>query len=42
MTSVDGTFVSISNIDQLDPALVGSLHLVVVHAREDSTGAGPR
>ena len=34
-TSVDGNFVSISNIDQLDPALVGSLHLVVVHARED-------
>lgn len=36
-TSVDGNFVSISNIDQLDPALVASLHLVVVHAREDAT-----
>lgn len=34
-TSVDGNFVFISNIDQLDPTLVGSLHLVVVHARED-------
>lgn len=38
VTSVDGTFVSISNLDQLDPALVDSLHLVVVHAREDSAG----
>jgi hypothetical protein len=36
-TSVDGNFVSISNIDQLDPMLVESLHLVVVHAREDIT-----
>ena len=36
-TSVDGNFVSISNIDQLDPTLVASLHLVVVHAREDAT-----
>jgi len=36
-TSVDGNFVSISNIDQLDPAAVTSLHLVVVHARENST-----
>jgi len=34
-TSVDANFVVISNIDQLDPTLVGSLHLVVVHARED-------
>lgn len=34
-TSVDGNFVTISSIDQLDPTLVGSLHLVVVHARED-------
>lgn len=34
-TSVDGNFVAISNIDQLDPTLVASLHLVVVHARED-------
>jgi Putative PD-(D/E)XK family member, (DUF4420) len=36
-TSVDGNFVSISNIDQLDPTLVTSLHLIVVHAREDAT-----
>ena len=36
-TSVDGNFVSISNIDQLDPGLVSSLHLLVVHAREDGT-----
>jgi hypothetical protein len=35
--SVDGNFVSISNIDQLDPGLVSSLHLLVVHAREDAT-----
>jgi hypothetical protein len=34
-TSVDGNFVAISNIDQLDPTLVTSLHLVVVHARDD-------
>jgi Putative PD-(D/E)XK family member, (DUF4420) len=34
-TSVDGNFIAISNIDQLDPTLVGSLHVVVVHARED-------
>jgi hypothetical protein len=34
-TSVDANFVAISNIDQLDPTLVASLHLVVVHARED-------
>lgn len=37
VTSVDGNFVSISNIDQLDPCLVGSLYLIVVHAREDTT-----
>lgn len=36
-TSVDGNFISISNIDQLDPELVSSLHLVVVHARADAT-----
>jgi hypothetical protein len=36
-TSVDGNFVSISNIDQLDPTLVSSLYLVVVHARQDAT-----
>jgi hypothetical protein len=35
-TSVDGNFISISNIDQLDPTAITSLHLVVVHAREDS------
>lgn len=34
-TSVDGNFISISNIDQLDPAAMASLHLVVIHARED-------
>jgi hypothetical protein len=37
-TSVDGNFISISNIDQLDPIAIPSLHLVVVHAREDSAG----
>jgi hypothetical protein len=35
-TSVDGNFISISSIDQLDPATIMALHLVVVHAREDS------
>ena len=39
-TSVDGNFISISNIDQLDPTIIASLHLVVVHAREDSTALG--
>jgi hypothetical protein len=34
-TSVDGNFISISNIDQLDSTLVESLHLLVIHARED-------
>ena len=34
-TSVDGNSVFISNLDQLDPSLMESLHLVVVHARED-------
>jgi len=38
-TSVDGNFVSISNIDQLDPTAITSLHLVVVHAREGSSTA---
>jgi hypothetical protein len=37
VTSVDGSFVSISNLDQLDPTLVTALHLVVVHARPDGT-----
>jgi hypothetical protein len=31
-TSVAGSTVSISNIDQLDPHLVNTLHLIVVHA----------
>jgi len=35
--SVDGGTVSISNIDQLDPTLVGELHLVVVHVKADET-----
>lgn len=39
-TSVDGNFVTVSNIDQLDPTLVASLHLVVVHAREDPNAPG--
>jgi len=39
-TSVDGNFISISNIDQLDPTAVTSLHLVVVHAREDASALG--
>ncbi|MFJ2085217.1 PD-(D/E)XK motif protein [Micromonospora chokoriensis] len=38
VTSVDGSSVSISNLDQLDSSLVEVLHLVVVHAREDPTG----
>lgn len=36
-SSVDGNFVSISNLDQLDPSLVERLDLVVVHVREDDT-----
>ena len=35
--SVDGGTVKISNIDQLDPTLVGELHLVVVHVAADDT-----
>jgi hypothetical protein len=31
-TSVAGNTISISNIDQLDPSLVNTLHLIVVHA----------
>jgi hypothetical protein len=31
-TSVAGNTISVSNIDQLDPGLVDTLHLVVVHA----------
>ena len=34
-SSIDGNFASISNIDQLDPTLVGQLNLVVVHLRQD-------
>jgi len=36
-SSVDGSTVSISNIDQLDPTLVGELHLVVVHVTANET-----
>jgi hypothetical protein len=39
-TSVDGNFISISNIDQLDPTAMASLHLVAVHAREDTSAPG--
>jgi hypothetical protein len=39
-TSVDGNFISISNIDQLDPTAMTSLHLVVIHAREDISALG--
>lgn len=39
-TSVDGNFISISNIDQLDPTVMTSLHLVVIHAREDISALG--
>jgi len=34
-SSVDGNFVSISNLDQLDPSLVDELYLLVVHLRQD-------
>lgn len=36
--SVDGNFIHISNVDQLDPTAATSLHLVVVHLREDTAG----
>lgn len=36
-SSVDGNFVQISNLDQLDPASAQRLHLVVVHVRDDPT-----
>jgi hypothetical protein len=39
-TAVDGNFISIANIDQLDPGGLTSLHLLVVQAREDSTAPG--
>lgn len=35
--SVEGDSVSVSNIDQLDPSLVGELHLVVVHLKANET-----
>jgi hypothetical protein len=35
---VDPNFIRVSNLDQLDASLVDSLHLVVVHFREVSTG----
>jgi hypothetical protein len=35
--SVDGGTISISSLDQLDPTLVGELHLVVVHVKPDET-----
>lgn len=38
--SVDGNFITISNIDQLDPTITTSLYLVIVHAREDSAAPG--
>jgi len=39
-TSIDGNFISVSNIDQLDPTALMSLHLVVIHARESSAAPG--
>lgn len=36
--SIDGNFVRISNIDQLDPSDLDELHLAVVHLRETSGG----
>lgn len=36
-TSVDGNYVTIANLDQLDPGLVDELYLVVVHLRDDET-----
>lgn len=36
-SSIDGKSVSISDLDQLDSALVDDLHLVVVHVRQDPT-----
>lgn len=38
-TSVAGNTISVSNIDQLDPTLVETLHLVVVHAIANETSA---
>ncbi|WFE23304.1 PD-(D/E)XK motif protein [Solwaraspora sp. WMMD937] len=37
VTSADGLFVRVSNIDQLDPDALDSLHLIVVHLRQDQT-----
>jgi Putative PD-(D/E)XK family member, (DUF4420) len=39
-TSIDGNFISISNIDQIDPTALASLHLMVVHIRFDNTAPG--
>lgn len=36
--SVDGNFIKISNLDQLDPGGLRALHLAVVHLREDRAG----
>lgn len=36
--AVDPNFVTISNLDQVDPSLVDRLRLVVVHLREDPNG----
>ncbi|OBI49799.1 hypothetical protein A5707_16425 [Mycobacterium kyorinense] len=36
-TSISGNVITVSNIDQLDPRLVDTLHLLVVHARLDET-----
>lgn len=36
--SVDGNFVKVSNLDQMDPEGLEALHLVVVHLREDTAG----
>lgn len=38
-TSVAGNTISVSNIDQLDPSLVDTLHLVVVHAIANEASA---
>lgn len=39
-SSIDGKSVSISDLDQLDSALVDNLHLVVVHVRDNPTAPG--
>lgn len=37
-SSVDGNFVQISNLDQMDPVGTSAMHLAVVHFREDTAG----